>query len=70
MEEFRCGNRKGWPVKGRHWCHQIGLDSLFQKTASTIQKEKKKQLIVQQTDCICRYRFKPGFEIVKFQTKL
>jgi hypothetical protein len=27
--------KKCWPTKRQHWCHLIGLDSLFQKTLSS-----------------------------------
>jgi hypothetical protein len=31
--DYRCDDgKKSWRVKRRHWCHWIGLDSIFHKT--------------------------------------
>jgi hypothetical protein len=58
--------KKSWEVKRRHCYHLIGLESLFQKTPiiTTIKRT------VQPGDAFEDTAFKPGFEIVKFQTRL
>jgi hypothetical protein len=54
--------KKNWRNKRWHWCHWIGLDSLFQKTP-TITPTKR---TVQPGDAFEDTAFEPRFEIVKF----
>jgi hypothetical protein len=37
--DYRYEDRKKLARKRRHWCHLIGLDSLFQKTTITTPKK-------------------------------
>jgi hypothetical protein len=53
---------KSWRVNGRHWCHLIGLDYLFQKTPII----NPKTPTVQPRDAFEDTAFKTGFEVVKF----
>jgi hypothetical protein len=52
-------------VKKQHWCHLIGLGSLFQKNSN---HQPKKQT-VQPGDAFEDTVFKPGFEIEIFQNR-
>jgi hypothetical protein len=63
--EHRCEDRDRvgeFKLKRRHWCHLIGLDSLFQKTPVITPKKRS----VQPGDALEDTAFKPGFEILKF----
>jgi hypothetical protein len=52
--------------RGEHWWHFLGLDSPFQKTPIITLKKRT----VQPRDAFEDTAFKPGFEFVKFQTRL
>jgi hypothetical protein len=51
--DYRCEDRTSWRVKRRQWCHQIDLDSLFQKTPIITTKKTNRSA----RRCIWRYRF-------------
>ncbi len=44
-----------WPIRRRHWCHQIGLDPSFRKPRSSLPKNEPYS-----------HEMQPGSEIVKF----
>jgi hypothetical protein len=50
----------------QHWCHKIGLDALFHNIPIITPKKRT----VQPGDAFEDTAFKPGFEIVKFSTRL
>ncbi len=51
----------GW----RHWCHSIGLDSLFQKNLNVRPKKKKKKRTVKPGDAFENTAFEQWFENVR-----